>query len=40
MGNIWDIVLMYGKHLGYCFNVRKIYLGHCFNVWVTFGILF
>ena len=48
--NIWDAVLMYGKHLGHCFNVWEIFLnivlmygkhlGHCFNVWETFGTLF
>ena len=40
---------MYGKQLGYCFNVWQTFsnivlmhgkhLGHCFNVWETFGTL-
>ena len=40
MGSIWDTVVMYGKHLGHCFNVWKTYLGHSFNIGVTFGTLF
>jgi hypothetical protein len=46
MGNIWDTVLLYGKHLGHCFNVWETFLnivlmhgnhlGHCFNAWETF----